>query len=158
MEEKKIMTEVQVEPMEPKGKPQEDREKKFTQADVDRIIKERLIRQRSSHAEEISEANKAKEQELAGKETELTQKENRLSCKEYLLENGLPVGLLDVIDTSDSETFQEKTEKVLTMLGAHRQSAPLASTEPHMRDGAIASAFRNPAHRPKKFEILDYDE
>lgn len=88
MEEKKTTTEVQVEPMEPEGKPQEDQEKKFTQADIDRIIKERLNRQRASHAEEISDANKAKEQELAGKETELTQKESRLNCKEYLLENG----------------------------------------------------------------------
>lgn len=151
MEERRITTEEQTEQMENENIQKEGQEKKFTQTDVDRIIKERLSRQKNSHAEEVSETNKAKEQELAGKETEIKQREARLNCKEYLIENELPTALLDVIDTSDSESFKEKTEKVMKIFGTRRQVAPLASTEPHMHNDAIASAFQNPAHRPKPF-------
>lgn len=158
MENERTTTEDRGRQVEPQGKPQENPEKKFTQADVDRIVKERLSRQKASHAEEINEENKAKEHELGEKEAELIRRESRVSCKEYLLEKGLPVGLLDVIDTSDSESFQKRTEKVLEMFGGSRRAkAPLASTEPPIHGGSVAAAFRNPVHKPKPFGAIDYD-
>lgn len=158
MEEKKIATEEQAEQVEANEDPQVSQEKKFTQADVDRIIKDRLNRQKARDADTKDSENETKAQELAGVENELKQRENRLNCKEYLLDNNLPVGLLDVIDTSDSKSFQERIEKVLKMLGGRRGGiAPLASTEPPMRDGDVSAAFKNPAHKPKPFGVTDGD-
>lgn len=157
MEERQNVTEEQV---ESKNEPQGADEKKFTQADVDRIVRERLSRQKATAAAEKNSENEARAQELAEMETGIRRKESRLDCKEYLLDKGLPVELLDVIDTDDSKAFQEKAGRVMEVFkGYGHQSAPLASTEPNMYgDGAVASAFRNPKHKPKPYEILGDDE
>ena len=81
-------------------------ERTFTQAEVDRIIKERLERDRAKRRApaEPSEAEK--------KEAELTARESRLSCREYLLDSGLPSSLLDAFDTSDVNRFKKAVDSV----------------------------------------------
>lgn len=76
-------------------------EKLFTQAEVDKIIKKRLERMKRSS--EPKENGKLQE-----RETELLKRENLLNCKEYLLNNKLPLELVDIIDTADTETFIKK--------------------------------------------------
>lgn len=90
-------------------------EKMFTQEEVNQIIKDRLDRERS----------KAKPPEPTEEEKraqELTARENKLSCREYLVSSGHPAELLDVIDTSDIESFKAKAEIVLGLLRSNKQS------------------------------------
>lgn len=75
-------------------------EKVFTQEDVNRIVQERLAKERAKN-----ETPSAKEQELAAREA-------RLTCREYLLETGGASVLLDVLDTSDPEKFKAAAEKL----------------------------------------------
>ena len=124
-------------------KPAEDsKEKLFTQEQVNEIIKKRLGRQKEDEADV---------QELQAREKELTAREKKLSCKEYLLEKGYPAELLDVIDTSDVETFKNKADKANNVYYSMQQAqnvAPLANLESRNYD-AIASAFGDTKHEPK---------
>lgn len=74
--------------------------KTFTQEDVNRIVQERLAKERAKN-----EAPSAKEQELAAREA-------KLACKEYLLDTGGDSVLLDVLDTSDPEKFKKAVTKL----------------------------------------------
>ena len=94
-------------------------EKLFTQADLDRIIGERLARERAK-AEPSSED---------AREADLKAREARLSCREYIAGEGYPADLLELFDTTDAEKFKAAVEKLDGMVGSTM--------------GASAPAFRN---------------
>lgn len=70
--------------------------KMFTQDEVNRIISERLTREREKNT-----ANRGDEREQA-----LKARENRLECRDYLAEKGYPSKLIDVLGDMDSEKFK----------------------------------------------------
>lgn len=74
-------------------------EKLFTQADLDRIIGERLVR-----AKRDTDSDK--------READLTARENRLTCKEFLSEEKLPTELAGIIPTADVETFKANVQRL----------------------------------------------
>ena len=116
----------------------------FTQEQVNEIIKKRLGRQKEEETDE---------QELKAREKELTARESKLSCKEYLIEKGYPAELLDVIDTSDVETFKNKADKANDVYFRMQQAqnvAPLANLDNSNYD-AVASAFVDTKHEPKQY-------
>lgn len=71
-------------------------EKTFTQDDVNRIISERLAK----------EKNKG-EQDFSKREKELEMRELRISAKEMLNERNLSNKLLDALNYSDKETLEK---------------------------------------------------
>lgn len=77
--------------------------KTFTQDDVNRIVQERLARERS----------KTESDTVNEREKELQIRENRLACREYLAENNFPSELAEIFDTMDSETFKETVGKLM---------------------------------------------
>ncbi len=115
-------------------------ERTFTQEEVNRIVSERLAREREKMAP--SEADQ--------REKELTAREAALACKEYINAKGYPAALLEVLDTSDAERFKGAVKKLLQLFPAMDPAAPAAKaarfTDP-MRDTVperdeIAEAFR----------------
>ena len=94
-------------------------ERTFTQAEVDRIIKERLERDRAKRSPaEPTEAEK--------KEAALTARERRLDCREYLANSGCPSELLDAFDTSDINRFKKAVDTVVGVMRTNnRYVAPL---------------------------------
>jgi len=74
----------------------------FTQEEVNRIVAERLARERAK-----AEPSPADEREQA-----LKAREARLDCREYLDYAKLPAALLDVLDTSDVEKFKAAVGKL----------------------------------------------
>ena len=119
---------------------QESNEKLFTQEQVNDIIKKRLKNQKESENSM---------QELNARAAELTARESRLNCKEYLIDKGYSSELLDIIDTSDVETFIKKADRLDAMYRReHQEVAPLASTEGYCGD-SVAEAFDNTKHTPK---------
>lgn len=140
--EKKNETKVIETPAEIKTA-EDSKEKLFTQEQVNEIIKKRLGRQKEE----------TDEQELKAREKELTARESKLSCKEYLIEKGYPAELLDVIDTSDVETFKNKADKANNVYFRMQQAqnvAPLADLDSSNYD-AVASAFVDTKHEPKQY-------
>ena len=119
-------------------------EKLFTQDDVNRIVSERLARERA----------KAEPAAIDERETALKAREARLDCRDYLEElskggkaASSVLGLLDILDTTDSEKFK-KTVTALLELGAFNpQLEPLKIPPVDIRGGAspddlIAAAFK----------------
>lgn len=119
--------------------------KLFTQAEVDKIIKERLARERAKAApQEPTEAEK--------REKDLTARENRLSCRAYLMDNSLPSELLDVLDTSDIEKFRKAAATVSRLMKDQRPRyvGPLGIDNPRGHEGAPKSGFEpDRKHTPK---------
>lgn len=85
-------------------------ERTFTQEDVNRIVSERLARERDKAALE-----RAKVDPLQQRETELAAREAAMSCKEYIGSKGYPVALLDVFDTSDADKFKAQVDKLVEL-------------------------------------------
>lgn len=89
-------------------------ERTFTQEEVNRIVADRLARERAK-----AEPSPADEREQA-----LKAREARLDCREYLDTQGYPSALLDVLDSSDTAKFKAAVEKLVkafpALIGAQR--------------------------------------
>lgn len=117
-------TDVQ-QPQQPNADPAatgENKGKLFTQDEVNRIVSERLNRERERAAQAAAQAAEpAPDDDIARRRAELTEAENRIKCKEFLLDNKHPAALLDLYDTKDFEAFKSHVEKLL-------KAFPLIST------------------------------
>ena len=82
-------------------------EKTFTQEDVNRIVQERLNKERNR-------TNSDLESSLTQREKELEKREFMMTAKESISRAGLPAELIDVLDKSSPEAF----EKALKTIGA----------------------------------------
>ena len=125
-------------------------ERMFSQAEVDKIVKERLARVKAAPKEPT-------EAEL--RERDLTARENRLSCKEYLIQKSYPRELLDILDTSDPEDFNKRADMVFGLMDEHASRnpvivAPLRSTEPCFGPTGFGTA----KHKPKGYPYQDGDD
>ena len=141
------------------GSNQPEQEKRFSQADVDRIVKERLKRAERT-------ADSAQSADLDARDAELTQRQNRLECREYLLNSGYNPGLLEILDTSDPEKFKSSASKLQRMIDTEKRKAqpsapPRGDPDPSGgRRSDFGSAFaRGAKHKPKAYPpVYDDDE
>ena len=118
-------------------------ERTFTQEEVNKIISERLARERGK-TELTPEEQKSKE---------LDTRESRLDCKEFLINNNYPTELLDIIDASNTEEFKVKVEKVYSLIMPYRhKTAPDFNPESGSHYSSVSSAFAlGIKHEPKSF-------
>lgn len=104
-------------------------DKTFSQADVDRIVAERLERQQKKFNAEKEEAAKLakmnaeekakyaaqkREEELTARETAIQKKELRFEALNILEENKLPAKLVDCIDLTSAETSKASIDAIKT--------------------------------------------
>ena len=118
----------------------------FTQDDVNRIVSDRLARERA----------KAEPTAIDERETALKAREARLDCRDWLEElskggkaaSGV-MGLLDILDTGDSEKFK-KTVTALLELGAFNPQLELLKIHRvDMRGRISANDLIAAAFKPK---------
>lgn len=76
-------------------------ERTFTQEEVNRIVGERLAKEKAKG-----------ETALAERERQLAMRELRMTAKEKLTEMGLPMGLLDALNLSSPEALDKALETV----------------------------------------------
>lgn len=81
-------------------------EKTFTQDDVNRIVQERLAKEKSKGSEEVNK-----------RMAELDMRERRMNAVDELRKNGLPEYLADALNISTDEAFQKSMEAVIKMKG-----------------------------------------
>lgn len=115
-------------------------ERTFTQEEVNRIVSERLARERAK-SEPIAENQGAED---------LAKRESNFTCNEWLSEKGYPdnvkSGLLATFDTSDADKFKENSEKLLQTFPAiiepiHNPVRPTKAGRDGISD-KLASIFR----------------
>lgn len=81
--------------------------KLFTQEEVNRIVSERLARERTK-----TESSPTPEEQ---REVELNARENKVTCKEYLQEKDYPSKLIEVFPTNNAEEFKSSVEKLIEL-------------------------------------------
>lgn len=90
----------------------------FTQEEVNKIISERLAKERAK-GEAMQEPTAESREQL------LRERENRLTCQEFLRAQGLREELLEILDTKDPAAFQAKAARLLELFpGADRNASP----------------------------------
>lgn len=97
--------------------------KTFTQEDVNRIVQERL-------AKEKSKGNG--DDELNKRAAELDLRERKLTAREKLRENGLPDYLVDALNMNTDEDFQKSMEAILKMKGETGNNEPKPIRRGHL--------------------------
>ena len=106
--------------------------KMFTQEEVNQIVSERLKKERAKG--EPSEQDK--------RIGELNAKESHLNCREYLMSNGYPADLLEILGTDDSEKFIKNVEKLCALCPDLGKKVP--RTSGGLRHGsAIGETFED---------------
>lgn len=76
-------------------------EKTFTQEDLNRILKDRLAKERAKSSKTLEE-----------REAELTRREMRLTAREKFIDNDLPLDLIDIVRYDDEEQLDEVVNKL----------------------------------------------
>ena len=71
-------------------------QKTFSQEDVNRIVQERLAKDRAKASEDISK-----------KEKELADREFRLNSRQKLIDRGYPESILDALNCSSEDAFNK---------------------------------------------------
>lgn len=89
-------------------------EKTFTQEDVNRIVQERLAKEKAKNSGEADFAKRV--QELARRELHMT-------AKEMLSEKGLPVQLFDALNCTDKETLEKSIATIETVFNDYKANA-----------------------------------
>ena len=85
--------------------------KMFTQDEVNKIVSDRLARDRES---------RANQQQNDEKESALKAREAKLDCREFVKDQDYPEDLLDLLDTSNLESFKKTVEKLADIFGYKR--------------------------------------
>ena len=104
--------------------------KTFTQEEVNRIVSDRLAREREKQPKDDE------------REQALKAREARLDCRDYLDKKKYPVALMDVLDVSDVEKFKKSADALASKFpGAFSvKDGQLSGAKPAPADGS-----RNPA-------------
>lgn len=118
-------------------------ERMFTQDDVNRIVSERLARERQKTEPSPEDT----------READLRAREARLSCREYINAEGYPEALLELFDTGDAEKFKAavaKLDGIVDLPSKHRKPVPRIVTGGNGGHGApyrpdlLEEAFKPP--------------
>lgn len=94
--------------------PLEGGNKTFSQDDVNRIVQERLAKEKAKS-----------ETTLAEKERELAAREFKLTAKEKLETQGLPVSLVEALNTSTPEAFDAALVAISQLLNDKKEQAKI---------------------------------
>lgn len=87
-------------------------EKTFSQEDVNRIVGERLAKEKAKGEAEFSK-----------REQELVKRELRMAAKESLSSKGLPAELLDALNCSDQETMEKSIATIEKVFSDYKANA-----------------------------------
>lgn len=89
-------------------------EKTFTQDDVNRIVGERLAKEK---------AKNNGESDLVRREQELARRELHMTAREMLSEKGLPVQLFDALNCADEETMKKSISTIEKIINECKANA-----------------------------------
>jgi len=113
-------------------------EKTFTQDDVNRIVQERLAKDREKASKELGE-----------REQELAQREFRLNSRQKLIEKGYPETLLDALNCSSEEAFN-KALGIIDGLMEERLAAKKDDEKQAQLEAQRAKLFTGPLNQLRR--------
>lgn len=126
-------------------------EKKYTDADVDRIVARKIAAERNKSQKLLEKEQQ--ESEIERRERDVQRREMTVEAKEKLAGEGLPGSLAEIMNYSSKEEFSQSYEKVTAVfreaLRGERQNKLSGRTPVNPDNGfsdrSIADAFAPPA-------------
>lgn len=115
------------------GMGEHEGQKTFTQDDVNRIVQDRLAKDRAKASEEMSK-----------KEQELEQREFKLNSRQKLIDRGYPDSLLDALNCSSKETFEKALDTIDNLITERTAQINKQTKEPEVK-GFVAVGAPNDA-------------
>lgn len=106
-----VTTEQQTEGAEQSEEEDPRKVKKFSEEDLERIVKRRLAQQHKKFEKILNPV----ETELDRREREVTQREFRAEGRERLLKEGLPTELIELMNLSNKDEFEDSYTHVLNV-------------------------------------------
>ncbi len=130
------------------GNAESQAEKKYTDADVDRIIASKLAREREKFSKK--QAEEQQESDFERRERELTIRELKADARETLEAKGLPACLSKVLRYDSKEAYEESMTviaEVAEELERHFEIRRATGMTPkatinHRNDNSIRNAFK----------------
>lgn len=130
---------------------QNQQEKTFTQEEVNRIVQERLAREKKKATDQgTTESNEGKDEH----ETSVDLRENRVECREFIAEKGYKKELLDILDTSNAETFKSQAQRLAEVFADQKEAKSYPGTKPNPRTACgtkSKSSLADTKHIPKPY-------
>lgn len=106
--------------------------KTFTQEEVNRIVSDRLAREREKAAPPPEDE----------REKALNAREAKVNSREYIAEKGYPQKLLEVFDPSDFDKFKAQTEALIRIFPDILAKPGRMGGMGHINPDVIADAFK----------------
>lgn len=102
--------------------PNNNGDKTFTQEDVNRIVSERLAKEKAKYEANSQAKTQKREAELSKREQELLTRELKATARETLMNKNLPKDLLDVVNYSSEEEMNKSIDILAKTYGTGRGS------------------------------------
>lgn len=137
-------------------------EKMFTQEDVNRIVSERLTRDRANRGSSSDE----RKTDLDEREAELNERESRLVQLEIsnmkqrvAIEVGLPLAMASRLTGDDEDAIRADANELVKLMRPQHKTPPMRN--PDAKPGAAIAGYgsemSNTKHKPKRYEIGYYE-
>ena len=120
-------------------------EKTFTQDDVNRIVSDRLAKDRAKSSEGI-----------AKREQELLQREFRLNSRQKLIDRGYPESIMEALNCNSEKEFDKALDIIDSLIKERTPSeAERAEMEARMKAAASAPKFTDKSEgRPSGMDMI----
>ncbi len=120
-------------------------EKTFTQDDVNRIVQDRLAKDRAKSSEEITK-----------REQELLQREFRLNSRQKLIDRGYPESIMEALNCNSEKEFDKALDIIDSLIKERTPSeAERAEMEARMKAAASAPKFTDKSEgRPSGMDMI----
>ena len=120
-------------------------EKTFTQDDVNRIVQDRLAKDRAKSSEEITK-----------REQELLQREFRLNSRQKLIDRGYPESIMEALNCNSEKEFDKALDIIDSLIKERTPAeAERAEMEARMKAAASAPKFTDKSEgRPSGMDMI----
>ncbi len=117
----------------------------FTQDDVNRIVQDRLAKDRAKSSEEITK-----------REQELLQREFRLNSRQKLIDRGYPESIMEALNCNSEKEFDKALDIIDSLIKERTPSeAERAEMEARMKAAASAPKFTDKSEgRPSGMDMI----
>lgn len=131
----------------------QDQPKKYTDAEVDKIIARKIAAERKRAAKLAEEQQQEQQQEsdFQRREKELMKRELRADARDELTEKELPLCIMDVLNYESKEEYEQSMKAAQNLVAELHKAweikrctgrTPKAYTSGNSTDGVIRNAFR----------------
>ncbi|MGN0612619.1 MAG: DUF4355 domain-containing protein [Porcipelethomonas sp.] len=124
------------------GNPEQGTEKLFTQSELNRIISERLSRDRAKGTDDLEK-----------RENDLTARELKFMAKQLLAEKGLPAELADILKLEDETGVRDAVELLAKLIGTRKNNDKLKVMDEQRLPGT-ADEEKNFSELRKAFGLI----